>query len=476
MKKLFTMILCTALVIGIVGCESAERLNTQEEQSRREREPLCEAEPPRETKPQKNNPAPSRESLPDVEVTNKIRWLSWYMMNEQAPAFELFKERYSVPASEISGLIIERIPVTYESRYETLSAMVASDNSPDIFQYEDRFFPYGAFMSLFAPIDDVIDLSGREWDATRAFIEAHCFGDKNYTAITELLPSTGLLFYRKSTMQQYAFDDPYELWIRNQWTWDEFEQMCEIFTDYASENYGVMGWYIDEAIIATTGTPLIGLKDGRLQNNLDHGNIERAMNFAQRISAYNRKQTLSGMFDSVDKTALRSRNNLFWNDGPWVYEEVLQAQMQADGWDFDDIGIVPFPRDPHSHMYYTRGSHRSLMLVQGAKNIDGFKALTQCLVISAHDSKAQAQIREKKKLEHNWTDFQLDTLDKIMEMPVVFDFKNGIGTDIADATMASNVENLTKPVIMMGEHYTAMREAERAIIEMRINEINKSVR
>ena len=438
------------------------------------------------------------DAFPDVEVTEKIRWLSWYQMDEKTPGPEVFKNRYGTPNLAKGDNVIERINVSYENRYDVLSNMVAADNSPDMFQFEDRFYPYGVFMKLFDSIDGVIDLSGSEWDATRDAIELFKWGGRNYTPITQLANSTGILFYSKKVMKQYSLDDPYDLWLKNQWTWREFEDMLEQFSDETAPNggrYGVMGYYIDEATIASTGTPLIGIADGKLQNNMDNGNVERATTFLQTLANKNYRypyHTINNF--NLDKAALRAGRILFWNDGPWVYQETLQQQWEADNKAkmveedgrkffkpddhdevFNDIGIVPWPRDPNASVHYQRGKQDAMMLVSGAPNLNGYKAWIQSSVIASQDKLMDDFGRGKLYRDHNWTTLQLNTLDKILEMPVVFDFKNGIGTDIADATMASNVENLTKPVIMDGESYTAMRDAERSIIEKRLVEMNESV-
>lgn len=59
----------------------------------------------------------------------------------------------------------------------------------------------------------------------------------------------------------------------------------------------------------------------------------------------------------------------------------------------------------------------------------------------------------------------------------MFDFKNGIGTDIADAGKSdSAVESLTKSVYLMGTRtYDKIREDKYSIINDRVNEINETI-
>ena len=87
------------------------------------------------------------------------------------------------------------------------------------------------------------------------------------------------------------------------------------------------------------------------------------------------------------------------------------------------------------------------------------------------------------KDKNGWTDYNLDfiysqtTLDGTSKLTPIFDFKNGIGTDVADAGKAeSPVESLTKTVFLTGEKtYTQLREENFATIDTRINELNDAI-
>jgi multiple sugar transport system substrate-binding protein len=412
-------------------------------------------------------------SLPDLEVTEKIRWLSWYEPDENSPTAQLFRERYGLDENQ---RIFEHINTSYAQRYEVLATMIASENSPDMFQFENKFFPWGVHQRLFEPVDDLFDFSAPEWDATRPYIDAHRWGGRDYTAITEIVNSTSLLYYRNSVIESHNLPDPYELWQSGNWTWDVFETMMAEFSNPEDDKWGIMGFYIDDAVIGTTGTPLIGINDGLLQSNLDHGNIERAASFMQKLALNDYRfpyHTLNNFI--IDKNLLRSGGILFWNDGSWDYQYTIQEWLESDNIPFSDIGIVPFPRDPQSNTHYQRGKHDTMMLVNGAPNPDLFKAWVQCAVLTANSPEVQAEIRENMMSEHNWTEHHLNVLDEIRELPQLWEFRNGIGEDVSGYSWGSPVENLTKNVIYYGESYDVLREENRAIIEARIALINQRV-
>jgi multiple sugar transport system substrate-binding protein len=416
-------------------------------------------------------------ALPDVTVEKKLRWLSWYEMDETGPTAELFKAKYGIPEENKGENVIDRIQVSYEDRYPQLNALIAAGDSPDLFQFEERNFPWGVTANQYAPIDDLIDFSGSEWDNTREVIELFEWQGKNYCAVTEIANSPALLYYRKSIALEAGLDDPYDLWIENRWDWSAFMEMCQRFSDPANDKYGVVGFYIDEAAILSTGLGLLTIEDGQLKSNKDSGRIERAMDMLTQLATNNFRfpyheisnfQILPGPF--------RNGNVLFWNDGPWRYQQEIRAMRDADNWPDDELRIVPFPRDPSADQYYHRGKQDALMLVAGSENTNGFIAWTQSAVLAAQDDKMREQNRQKNQRDYGWTDFQLDTLDKIIaETVLIWDFKNGIGEDVSGATFNSPIENLSKPVITLGESFTGQRAENRGVIEVRIKDINSGM-
>ncbi|MCL2071878.1 MAG: extracellular solute-binding protein [Oscillospiraceae bacterium] len=416
------------------------------------------------------------EALPDVEVTEKLKLLRWFEMDETSPTAELFKARYGIPDEANGENVVTYLSTTYENRYTRLASLIMAGDSPDFFQFEERGFPYGVYIDQFSPIDDVIDLSGPEWDPTRDVIELFNWGGKNYTAITELNNSSALLYYRKSVVQEAGLEDPYDLWQRNDWTWDTLRRMVTDFSDPANNKYGIVGYYIDEATILSTGTGLISIENGMLKNNMDDSRIERALDFLQELAVNDFRYPYDVLSQhQIGPQPFRSGNILFWNDGPWRYQETLAPIGEADQWAEDEVGIVPFPRDPQANEFFHRGKQDALMLVAGSQNKDGFKAWTQASIVANYDEVMMQIGREKAMSDYKWTPKHLDILEAIRKLTPVWDFKNGIGPDVSDATIDSPVENLTKPVIMTGASYTQLRGENSGPIIARIAEINATV-
>ena len=123
------------------------------------------------------------------------------------------------------------------------------------------------------------------------------------------------------------------------------------------------------------------------------------------------------------------------------------------------------------------------MWCKGSTNDAGVAAWIDCSVTSSLDPAVTAASKQQSKDKNGWTDYNLDfiysqtTLDGISKLTPIFDFKNGIGTDVADAGKAeSPVESLTKTVFLTGEKtYTQLCEENFAIIDTRINELNDAI-
>jgi multiple sugar transport system substrate-binding protein len=417
------------------------------------------------------------DALPNVEVKQKIKLMSWYNPDETSPASETFRARYGVPGQQNDDdfAVIEWNRVVYAVRYDRLATAIVGGNSPDMFQFEERYYPWGVYdNAVYETIDGIIDLDGPEWDATRDIIELFQWGGQNFAPVTELNNSSSLLWYRKSIVQAAGLKDPYDLWMNDEWTWVEFEDMLKRYTDPGNKKWGIMGWYIDESAILTTGTPIIGLENGRLVNNLDNTNVERAMGLLENLARHDLRYPYHTENDNeLDRERWRSGDILFWVDGTWEFQQYMKHRILNDNWSHAEIAVVPFPRDPQSDTYYQRGKQDAMMLVKGAQNIDGYKAWIQSSVIAAQDAEMNRLGREKMMRDHEYTEHLLDTLEKIRELTPVWDFKNGIGTDIADATIDSFVENLTKPVIIQGEKtYAQVRDENRGPIDARIIQMN----
>lgn len=429
------------------------------------------------------------ENYKDIKVDTKIKWMAWWDIQEASPAVEVFKKLYGTPENKPKGYesvadenVFVNIKVSsFADRYTSLSKLVQSDDSPDCFPFEICNYPYSIYQNLFQPLDGIIDFTTDDWADYKEAIDKFNWGGKNYCPIMSLVP-TSFLWYRKSTVEEAGLDDPWELYESGKWTWETFLTMARKFSDPDNGKYVLDGYYPENNFVCTTGTPLIALEGGKLVSHLNDANIEKCLDMLRSFDNTQEQLRYPRDIDnnwSPSYPEWVNGNTLFFEDGTWRYEETWRLYKKKQKWDDDEINFVPFPQMDGSDKYYQSMKQDSIMLVAGSKNIDGYKAWIYANLVASNDPEIQKAGREQSKAEYDWTDTLLDRLDTMKDPTAftgVFDFKNGIGQDIASTDNQDNpVELLTKGPYMTGESYTSFREQYQGQIDARLAELNKTV-
>ncbi len=425
---------------------------------------------------------------PDLEVTKRLKWMAWWDIDETTANAELFKEVYGIPATgddpSREGRIFEYITVPYGERYDKLATAIQSGDSPDLFPFEIRDFPYGVIKGRYQPIDGILKLDGEKWDTARSVMDQFKLNNRYYCAVYEI-SFNSLLYYRKSVVEDAGLKDPRTLFENDEWTWDAFLDMARQFQQSGDGKFACEGYSTEADLLATTGTPIIGNDGVQLINNMKNANVERAMELLFTMQSENLRYPLHELNGwSVNPKAWAQGDILFYaNGGTWEFEETLGKFGERFGWESDEICVVPYPRDPQADKYYHNMKQDALMWCKGSTNDAGVAAWIDCCITTSLDPEVKAASTQQSKDKFGWTDYNLDfisaqaSLNGTSKLTPVFDFKNGIGTDIADAGKAeSPVEALTKGVYLTGEKtYSQLREENFATIDTRIIELNEAI-
>ena len=420
----------------------------------------------------------------ELHPTKKIKWLSWWPIDETSAEVELFKANYGIPeegtkdyGEEFADKVFVYETVAYQDRYDILAMKTASDDAPDTFEFEINYFPLSAYKNMFQCIDGIIDTNSEEWSDTREAMDKFMWGGKNYTPII----SEGLdniWYYRRSVAEEAGLEDPYELYKNGEWTWDKMLEMAEQFKNSGEAKYLTDGWYVQRAIVGSTGVPVVGLVDGKLKSNLNDPNIIRAMDVVSKFAqqGYGWPKGEHGWTLGYDDWA--SGKILFMVDGEWAFQSPIGGYIQDNGWGDDDVFFVPAPRDPEADAYYTLFKTDPFMLCTGAKNVEGYKAWIKCNLICSKDPEVKEAAREKYKRDYNWTDEQLDFLDQLKhgDLKGVYDFRKGIATECF-------IDNGTAPVdIIINEPYNSydniylnLVAEQEGVINTYIDKMNASI-
>lgn len=400
--------------------------------------------------------------LKEQKVDKKIQLLTWNDIDETSGEVEVFKSVYGVPeagstkyGADFSDRVFVYTAAPYAQRYSKLATMINSGNSPDIFPFERYGFPYGVYKNLFKSIDGIVDTNSAEWADTRVLMDQYLLGGKNYTAITE--SSVGnVLWYQKSVVEKAGIDDPYQLYKDGNWTWDTFLKLAEDFKASGEEKYIIDGNSVEDDLLGSTGTPLVGIDKGKLVLNSSTDAFNRVNEFLLTLSTndYRYPRHIKNGF-RVDYDAWYDGSTLFFSDGTWRYEETWQKRVQKNKLkSADDIWFVPWPKDTKSDNYYQLMSHDSYMLCSGSQNDAGYKAWVYCCLYVVYTPEYSERQREKRKIDYNWTEEQLDFIDELKETFVTtarFDFKNGLGYEHFIACGENPVSALFDDIYLSGE-------------------------
>ncbi len=418
----------------------------------------------------------------ELTVDKKIKWLAWWDIDETSAVAELFKAQYGIPeegdasyGADFANEIFVWTNVAYGDRYDKLGQLVASGDSPDIFPFEIGYFPISAYMNMFQPIDGIVDTTTDDWAKFRPIMDDFMWDNKNWCAITDI-NTNYVLWYRKTIIEEVGLEDPYELYKNGEWTWDKYLEMADTFQQSGDSKYVIDGWNVPDGFLATTGTPLVSIEDGKLVHHLNDPAVEKCMAFIETLATedYRYPWDLNGY--STNQRAWFNGDTLFFLEGTWAFEsDAWIRYRERFEWEPDELFFVPYPRDPSADQYYQAMKQDAYMLCAGAKNVDGFAAWTNCVLIASKDESVVATQREKSKRDFGWTDEHLDFLQEIKtSMVPVWDFKNGVSVTCAADGMDDSPTRavLCRPYTFAGETYTQLRAERETMIEAQIDEAN----
>lgn len=269
-KKLLSILTASIILVSACSCDRNEDATNRTDS------------PNNTTTPAATLDSEEKAAISEVEMTNEklengtVKFLSSWDINPadgkpKQVALEMFEMNY--------GGKIEFIPCTWEERYTVLGKMIAAGDSPDMFSAGDMdCFPQGAVNNMFLPLDDYVDFDSELWAPMKEVNEQFVFNGKHYVGATSTDAGVVMIYNRK-TIDENGLDDPMKLLEEDNWTWDTFYDMMIKFCDRTNEKFAVDGWWFEGAFSLTTGVPYVGMKDGKIVQNLDDPLIEQAQRF-----------------------------------------------------------------------------------------------------------------------------------------------------------------------------------------------------
>ncbi len=369
--------------------------------------------------------APAEVEGPDVDISGQtIHWLATYDLNpknnqDRSVALTLFEDVY--------GGKVEWIQCTSDDKFDVLTNRILGGDPVDMFPYEWDALPNGVYKEQYQPLDDYLDLEDEIWDDMRDVIDMYEYNGEHYVvpyAISDPL----LITYSRTMCEEAGLDDPYELYLDDEWDWDVFMEMMKTFVaagDDSTQRYGIAGWF-GQAVVQSTGETIVQFDGEKFTNNVYSPRIEAAEALMEEMRSLN-------LYDATWYSCFPDAGNiLFYGMADWSLSESNAKNEDKD------IMVVPFPKDPEADEYYLCANFAAKMLVKNSEMGDAVATYIYCERLAETQEEYVAAARDKALIVEQSasgltlgykTEEQYDAIMQYKEDTTpVFDFGYGMGS------------------------------------------------
>ena len=191
------------------------------------------------------------------------------------------------------------------------------------------------------------------------FTEAFYYNGHQYGIVTGNHPE-GLL-YNRTLIQKYGFEDPQELFLKGEWTWDKFREICigvmkDNNTRPDNPNYGLLaGWDMEWSggmlpLLYTNGSGITKNVDGKIVQNFDDPRTMEALQFLSDL--INVDMVCGPDRETIERYATIApfaKGNIAFMVGGGA---VMETYMHTAEHDFVDA-FVTYPRGPQAAQDFT---------------------------------------------------------------------------------------------------------------------------
>lgn len=304
------------------------------------------------------NEAGTGELYETGKTAGKVKALCYYELEDE-DFVELFATRYG-------GVIETEICSSGSSYFERLGLLIQAGDSPDIVRFEWTAFPHGTSKNLFTPLDGWLDIESPVWSDLEEAISAYTYGGSNYYFPSNVKLHFGIN-YNRAVLDEAGLDDPIDLYLADEWTWDSFERLCKEWASQGEEYIAFTGGsWSSMLFIHTTGTSLIDIQGNEIINNMKSANVHRSMEWIENLKKLG---YIGDGFIAPGDAFLDGKLLFLGMDPQWTFEGA-QETLWKNGIEVD-MAVVPFPRDPQADAYYTSVDTYGFLVPAGASNIQG---------------------------------------------------------------------------------------------------------
>lgn len=421
-KAFLSVLLAAATALSLTACD-----NKQEEK------PYADVDVSADVRNKIKESVMTTDLLPDVELENKtIKWLAAWDINPDSTGKN--KPTELVAFEEKYGGKIEWIQCEHTDRYEKLAQMIDSGDGVDFFYAGDKdAFPKGAIRGMFVPVDDYIDFESPLWEDVKDVNDKLIWNDKHYCVMTQTTGDSVSVVYNRKTIEEAGLTDPAVLYERGEWTWDTFHEMLQSFVDVENEKFGIDSWWYEFGLIATTGTPAVGIENGKLISNIGTPEMERVQNFMYDL--YSTGSIALGVGDygwTSHPEYIGEGKLLFYPVGLYEFYTYEASWKKKFG---EDVFFVPMPKDPEADEYYIPVGTESYCFIKGGQNPEGVARYLDCKRFAILDETTSELGDQQFRDDYGWTDEMVEMKNSMNELALenpFLELATGVSADCGE--------------------------------------------
>jgi len=270
------------------------------------------------------------------------------------------------------GPNIQFITYTYGECGMKLQAMVLAENAPDVYKLRDRDLVTLMFSDVWSDITNDFDWDNRNWRDLAPFMQYVTVNGK-VLAAPEMNANT-MIWFNRTLFEEYGIEDPLTLWEKNEWTKDNFDNICRKLTIKEGGNTSIYGYGFGHTwlreVFAMYDTNFALFENGKYVDNTDDPKI------ADAIAYLNQMGSVEKVYCDMSKASayFASGKLAMYMYGNWLSMSEPFRTMAVEG----KIDFVPIPENTATGLGprqdYVLGGHA---IPVGAKNREGAKAFIE---------------------------------------------------------------------------------------------------
>lgn len=278
---------------------------------------------------------------------------------------------------------------------------------------------------------EYLDFSAPWWRS--ALTEKATVLEKLFFATGDIAPSSigrsQGIFFNSKLLEDYNLEDPYQLVVNGEWTFDKLNEMCTgTYIDLnsngkAEEKADQFGFAIDyvqtQAIGLSAGFVSVAANEEGILKIAPEYTSERAVSLVEKWSAFMHDSNDTSFIATTDDTSI-------FKEGRSVFYAFPMAIISSELRDLEfEVGFVPFPKFDEQQQDYvvcTSNAYSLWSIPLSAKDPAMSAAIMENMAYEGYHNVIPAIFETSYKVKYNTTDSKLQSeVFDIVRSSLIFD-------------------------------------------------------